>query len=362
MAREYNRKIVLEDGTEYYGFGFGYRCEKVCEIVFNTSMVGYQEIISDPTNTYQMIVMTYPLIGNYGITDEDFETKIPTLGGLVVREYNKFPSNFRYTKTLSEILEENRIPAISGVDTRKLARSIKENGSGKVFITSVDTPTAKALEILKNTEIPRDAVSIASCKKKWYSRTTNHKYNVIAVDCGIRHNLIRSLNNLGCNVTVVPYNTKAEDIIALNPNGILLSNGPGNPLDVKPVLELVHQLKGKYPICAVGLGHQIVALSYGAKVNKLKYGHRGANHPVKNLLTNKINVTHQNHGFVVDLDSLKNTDLEVTHINLFDNTVEGVRNIKDRIYTLQYNPEIISSRNGKSYLFDAFLNAMKEEN
>lgn len=191
---EFNKKIVLEDGEEYYGYGFGAKIESICEIVFNTSMAGYQEIVSDPSYTYQMVVMTYPLIGNYGITDEDYETKQPTIGGLIVREYNDLPSNFRYTKTLSEYLEENNIPGIYGLDTRKLTRSIRDKGSRKVIITDINTTKEEALKKLKEYNIPKDAVSKVSCKKKWYSRTANAKFNIVAVDCGIKLNIIRSLN------------------------------------------------------------------------------------------------------------------------------------------------------------------------
>ena len=204
MARKFDRKIVLEDGAEYPGIGFGYRCDRVCEIVFNTSMVGYQEIVSDPSYTYQMVVMTYPLIGNYGIADDDFETKTPTIGGLIVREYNDSPSNFRYTKTLSEILEENHIPAISEIDTRCLTRSIRDLGSRKVLITDIDMPHERAMEILAEAKMPHDAVAQVSCRKRWYSRTSNHKFNVVAIDCGIKLNIVRSLNARGCNVTVMP--------------------------------------------------------------------------------------------------------------------------------------------------------------
>ena len=295
MAREYDRKIILENGEEYYGYGFGDTADRVCEIVFNTSMVGYQEIVSDPSYTYQMVVMTYPLIGNYGIADDDFETKNPTIGGLIVREYNDNPSNFRYTKTLSEILEENHIPAISGVDTRKITRSIRNFGSRRVLITGVDTTLEKGLEIIKNTPVPHDAVSKVSCKKRWYSRTSNHKFNVVAVDCGIKLNIIRSLNARGCNVTVVPYNTTADEILSMKPDGVFLSNGPGDPEDVQPVIDLVKELRGKKPIFGICLGHQMISLAYGAKTYKLKFGHRGGNHPVKNLLNNKIEITSQNH-------------------------------------------------------------------
>ena len=198
--KEFNKKIVLEDGEEYLGYGFGANVESICEIVFNTSMVGYQEIVSDPSYTYQMVVMTYPLIGNYGIADDDYETGKPSIGGLVVREYNDYPSNFRYTKTLSEYLEENNIPGIYGVDTRKITRSIRDEGSRKVIITDISTTKEEAIEKMKNYQIPKDAVSKVSCKKKWYARTANAKYNVVAVDCGIKLNIVRNLNKRKCNV------------------------------------------------------------------------------------------------------------------------------------------------------------------
>ena len=298
--KEFNKKIVLEDGEEYLGYGFGADKEAICEIVFNTSMVGYQEIVSDPSYTYQMVVMTYPLIGNYGITDEDYETKQPTIGGMVVREYNDLPSNFRYTKTLSEYLEENDIPGISGVDTRKLTRSIRNKGSRKVIITDITTSKEEALKKLNAYNIPKDAVSKVSCKKKWYSRTANYKYNVVAVDCGIKLNIVRSLNKRGCNVTIVPYNTTAKEIESLKPDGVFLSNGPGDPEDVKEVIKLVKELRGKYPIFGICLGHQMISLAYGAKTYKLKFGHRGGNHPVLNLETDKIEITSQNHSYAVE--------------------------------------------------------------
>ena len=361
MAREYDRKIILENGEEYYGYGFGDTADRVCEIVFNTSMVGYQEIVSDPSYTYQMVVMTYPLIGNYGIADDDFETKNPTIGGLIVREYNDNPSNFRYTKTLSEILEENHIPAISGVDTRKITRSIRNFGSRRVLITGVDTTLEKGLEIIKNTPVPHDAVSKVSCKKRWYSRTSNHKFNVVAVDCGIKLNIIRSLNARGCNVTIVPYNTTAGEILSMKPDGVFLSNGPGDPQDVQPVIDLVKELRGKKPIFGICLGHQMISLAYGAKTYKLKFGHRGGNHPVKNLLNNKIEITSQNHSYAVDLDSINGTGLTATHINLLDNTVEGVECKEDKVFSVQYHPESAPGPQDSAYLFDKFIEIMKED-
>ena len=359
--KEFNKKIVLEDGEEYFGYSFGANIENICEIVFNTSMVGYQEIVSDPSYTYQMVVMTYPLIGNYGITDEDYETKQPTIGGIIVREYNDRPSNFRYTKTLSEYLEENNIPGIYGIDTRKLTRSIRDKGSRKVIITDINTSKEQALKKLKEYDIPKDAVSKVSCKKRWYSRTTNPKYNVVAVDCGIKLNIVRSLNKRGCNVTIVPYNTDAQKIIELKPDGVFLSNGPGNPEDVVEVINLVKELKGKYPIFGICLGHQIISLAYGAKTYKLKFGHRGGNHPVKNLETGKIEITSQNHSYAVDEQSLDKTDLKVTHKNILDNTVEGVECKKNKIFSVQYHPESAPGPQDSGYLFDKFINLMKGE-
>ena len=359
--KEFNKKIVLEDGDEYLGYGFGANVESICEIVFNTSMVGYQEIVSDPSYTYQMVVMTYPLIGNYGITDDDYETGKPSIGGLVVREYNDHPSNFRYTKTLSEYLEENNIPGIYGVDTRKITRSIRDKGSRKVIITDISTTKEEAMEKMKNYQIPKDAVSKVSCKKKWYARTANAKYNVVAVDCGIKLNIVRSLNKRKCNVTVVPYNTTAEEVISLKPDGVFLSNGPGDPEDVKEVIKLVKELKGKYPIFGICLGHQMISLAYGAKTYKLKFGHRGGNHPVLNLKTDKIEITSQNHSYAVDEESLKSTKLEPTHKNILDNTIEGVECKKDRIFSVQYHPESAPGPQDSGYLFDKFINIMKGE-
>lgn len=359
--KEFNKKIVLEDGEEYLGYGFGANVESICEIVFNTSMVGYQEIVSDPSYTYQMVVMTYPLIGNYGITDDDYETGKPSIGGLVVREYNDHPSNFRYTKTLSEYLEENNIPGIYGVDTRKITRSIRDKGSRKVIITDISTTKEEAIEKMKNYQIPKDAVSKVSCKKKWYARTANAKYNVVAVDCGIKLNIVRNLNKRKCNVTVVPYNTTAEEVISLKPDGVFLSNGPGDPEDVKEVIKLVKELKGKYPIFGICLGHQMISLAYGAKTYKLKFGHRGGNHPVLNLKTDKIEITSQNHSYAVDEESLKSTKLEPTHKNILDNTIEGVECKKDRIFSVQYHPESAPGPQDSGYLFDRFINIMKGE-
>ena len=359
--RPYNKKIVLENGSEFYGYAFGADREAVNEIVFNTSMVGYQEIMSDPSYTDQMVCMTYPLIGNYGITDEDYETKVPTMGGMIVREYNDLPSNFRYTKTLSEVLDEYGIPGISGVDTRKITRIIRDEGSQKVLITDASTPHEKAMEMLLAYEIPHDMVARVSCKKRWYSRTPNHKYDVVAIDCGIKLNIVRKLNEKGCNVTVVPYNTSAEEIMKMRPDGLFLSNGPGNPEDVTPVINVVKELKGKLPIFGICLGHQMISLALGAKTFKMKFGHRGGNHPVMNLETGKIEITSQNHSYAVDCDSLKGPELKLTHTNLLDHTAEGVESPENRLFSVQYHPESAPGPQDSEYLFDKFIVLMKKE-
>ena len=352
------RKIVMENGLEMAGRGFGANVDAVNEIVFNTAMAGYQEIVTDPSYTAQAVVMTYPLIGNYGITDEDYETKTPTLGGMIVREYNDMPSNFRYTKTLSEILEENGIPGIQGVATRRLTRVIRDEGSQKVLITSADTPHEEAMEMLNSYQMPTDQVPRVSCKKKWYARTANHRFNVVAVDCGIKLNIVRKLNEFGCNVTVVPYDTPAETILSFAPDGLFLSNGPGNPEDVTPVINLVRQLHGKLPIFGICLGHQMISLAFGAETYKMKFGHRGGNHPVKNLLTGKIEITSQNHSYAVKPESLAGTPLTMTHVNLLDNTLEGLRSDEEQLFSVQYHPESAPGPQDSAYLFGEFIAMM----
>ena len=361
MVTEYNRKIILETGEEYLGYGFGASEDRVCEIVFNTSMAGYQEILSDPSYTYQAVVMTYPLIGNYGMTEEDYETRIPTIGGLIVHEYNDITSNLRSVATLSEIMKKYKIPGVYGVDTRKLNRSIRDLGSRKVLITNMETSLKEGLEILKRSRIPTDAVAKVSCKASWNLPAQEEKYHVVAIDCGMKLNILRSLSQRGCKVTVVPWNTTAEEIERYQPDGIFLSNGPGNPEDVQPVIETVRKLRGRYPIFGICLGHQIISLAYGARTYKLKFGHRGGNHPVRNLETHKIEITSQNHSYAVEEISLAATPLTVTHVNLLDGTVEGVKCEKDKIFSVQYHPESAPGPQDSTYLFDCFLNLMEEE-
>ena len=358
--KPFTKKIVLENGREFYGYGFGADREAINEIIFNTSMVGYQEILSDPSYTDQMVVMTYPLIGNYGTAEEDYETKFPTIGGMIVREYNDTPSNFRYTKTLHEVLEEHNIPAVSGIDTRTLTRIIRDEGSQKVLVTDAATPSGEAMRRLREYDLPHDMVSRVSCRKRWFSRTPNHRWDVVAVDCGIKYNIIRKLNEKGCNVTVVPFDASVEEILAFRPDGIFLSNGPGDPTDVRPVIEKVRALRGRLPIFGICMGHQLISLAYGARTFKMKFGHRGGNHPVKCLATGKIEITSQNHSFAVDIESLKGTPLTLTHVNLLDGTAEGVECAADRVFSVQYHPESAPGPQDSAYLFDKFIKMMEE--
>ncbi|MBQ3417270.1 MAG: glutamine-hydrolyzing carbamoyl-phosphate synthase small subunit [Ruminococcus sp.] len=357
---EFDKKLILEDGSEYFGKGFGDHDERVFEIVFNTSSVGYQEILSDPSYTDQGVVFAYPLIGNYGISADDFETKTPTIGAMIVREFCPEPSNYRSIMTLEEVMKQNHIVGISEIDTRKLVCHIRDVGSCRAMIADINTDTAQAIKELREHVPPTDAVSRVSRKETEAYAADNAEYHVVAIDCGMKENIIRSLVKRNCRVTAVPWNTRACDILALHPDGLFLSNGPGDPQDVPEVIETVKALHGKLPIFGVCLGHQILSLSYGAKTYKLNFGHRGGNHPIKNLATDKIEITAQNHSYAVDADSLNNTPLEVTHINLLDNTVEGVESVKDRVFGVQYHPESAPGPQDSSYLFDRFIELMEE--
>ena len=355
-----NKKLVLESGQEFYGYGFGADTQAVCEIVFNTSMAGYQEILSNPSCTNQIVVMTYPTIGNYGITDEDFEARNLTIGGLVVREECMTPSNFRYTKTISELMDEYSIPGISGVDTRMLTRIIRDSKSCRAAIVSADMSKEEALALIAATPEEHNAVERVSCRKRWYSRTPNHRFDVVLVDCGAKLTLVRMLNKRGCNVVIVPFNTPAKEILAFNPHGILVSNGPGAPADVPVVVELIKELRGKLPIFGTGLGHQLIALAYGAEVAPIEGVHRGGGHPVCNLESGKIEITSQGSLYFVDDKSLANTPLEVTHRSVINNTVEGIECKDEKTFSVQYNPESAPGAHDSAYLFDKFIKLMEE--
>ena len=353
-----NRKLVLENGLVFEGIGFGSSNEVVAEIIFNTAVVGYQEIISDPANCNKMVCMTYPLIGNYGLTDEDYESKIISTKGLVVREYNELPSNFRYTRTLGEVMEENGVSGIAEIDTRMLTRVIRDHGAMKALICNIDKPLDECLAVINNYEEEKNLVSLVSSKKIRYSRTPNPIYNVAVIDLGTKMNLIKRLNQAGCNVIIFPYNTTKEEILKYKPNGIFISSGPGNAVYLENVIELVKNLIGTLPILGVGLGHHVVALAYGAKINKMKCGHHGCNYPVKNLKTNKIEITSQNHSYVVEKESLPK-NLVVTHENVINNEVEGLIDEKKYVMTVQFEPVVPIDELSEN-TFQGFLELMQK--
>ena len=354
------KRLVLSNGQSFDGYGFGADRNAVCDIAFNTSVVGYQEIISDPSYTEQMVVMTYPVIGNYGIADEDFESRQIAIGGLIVREYCTTPSNFRFTKTIAEVMEENSIPGIWGIDTRMLTRIIRDSKSIRAAIVSAEMSKEEALALIAATPEVHNAVERVSCKKRWYSRTPNHRFDVVLVDCGAKLNLVNMLNKRGCNVVIVPFNTPVEEILAFNPHGILISNGPGVPADVPVVTELIKSLRGKLPIFGTGLGHQLIALAYGAEVAQIEGVHRGGGHPVRNLANGKIEITAQGSLYFVDEKSLEKTPLAVTHRSVIDNTVEGIECVEEKTFSVQYNPESAPGAQDSAYLFDKFIKLMEE--
>ncbi|QCT74606.1 glutamine-hydrolyzing carbamoyl-phosphate synthase small subunit [Macrococcoides canis] len=352
------RYLVLEDGTTFKGYRFGSDKEVVGEIVFNTAMTGYQETLSDPSYTGQIITFTYPLIGNYGINRDDFETLNPSLKGMVVREACDLPSNFRNMATLDETLKSYDVPGIDGVDTRKLTRIIRQHGVLKAAIINDEKDIDATIERLKVESLPTDEVAQVSTKSAYVS--TGNDLRVVLIDFGKKENIVRELNLRGCDVTVMPYTTTAEEIIRLRPDGVMLSNGPGNPEVVTEGIEMIKGILGKVPFFGICLGHQLFALASGATTFKMKFGHRGANHPVKNLATGKIEITSQNHGYSVDPESIKNTDLEITHTALNDGTVEGLKHKSLPAFSVQYHPEASPGPHDPNYLFDQFIDLMKE--
>jgi carbamoyl-phosphate synthase small subunit len=353
-----DRQLILEDGSTFPGMGFGSRKDAVCEIVFNTSCTGYQEILSDPSYTNQAVVMTYPLIGNYGLADEDYESRLIAPGAMIVRDLCENPFNFRSTRSMRDLFEEKGIPGLFGVDTRRLTRNIRDYGSQRGLITDISVSAKEGVRRILDTPVRHDAVAVCSCQRKWYSRTSNPRFHVVAVDCGMKLNIVRMLNRNKCNVSIVPYHTGSEEILAMKPDGVFISNGPGDPEDVPEVAKMLKGLRGKIPLFGICLGHQLIALSYGAKTYRLKFGHRGGNHPVKELSTGRIEITSQNHGYAVDEASLEGSGLKVTHVNLLDGTVEGLACEEDKVFCVQYHPESAPGPQDSMHLFERFTDLM----
>ncbi|NOZ56177.1 MAG: glutamine-hydrolyzing carbamoyl-phosphate synthase small subunit [Calditrichaeota bacterium] len=365
--------LALEDGRVFRGWSFGAEGETFGEVIFNTSMTGYQEIFTDPSYRGQLVALTYPHIGNVGVNDLDFESIKPFLAGVIVREYSRIHSSWRAQKDLSAFLQEYGIPAIEGIDTRALTRHIRDRGAMTGVISTEELDPEKAVE--KARQAPklegRDLVREVTREKamvwhqgihpKWLPLGLGPQVerrdplHIIVYDFGVKYNILRSLAHRGCRLTIVPARTPAAEVLAQNPDGIFLSNGPGDPFAVKYAIETTKELLGKVPMFGICLGHQIMALALGAKTFKMKFGHHGANHPVKNLKTGYVEITAQNHGFAVDIDSLVKHDVEVTHLNLNDQTLEGFRHKTLPVFAVQYHPEASPGPHDSQYLFDEFV-------
>ncbi len=353
-----DKQLVLEDGSVYKGYGIGADIEMAGEVVFNTAMTGYQETLSDPSYNGQIITFTYPLIGNYGINRDDYETINPSIKGIVTREICRKPSNFRKEFTLDEVLKDLNIPGISGIDTRSLTKKIREHGTIKGVITGIEKDAQKVAENLRKNNLPTNQIEQVSTKKAFLSSGLGKR--VVLIDLGMKSGIMRELNLRGCDIIVMPHDASAKEILRQKPDGIMLSNGPGDPVDVPETISTIKDLIGKVPIFGICMGHQLISLACGAKTYKLKFGHRGANQPVKNLITGKVDITAQNHGYAVDIDSLKDTDLELTHIAVNDGTCEGVRHKKYSVFSVQYHPEASPGPHDPNYLFDQFIENMKK--
>jgi len=367
--------LLLEDGRVFNGKAFGAVGQTCGEVVFNTSMTGYQAILTDPSYTEQIITMTYPLIGNYGTNDLDWESRKIFAAGFIVKENCEYPSNFRNQASLDEYLKANNIVGLQGIDTRALVKHIRTEGAMRGVLSSIEPSITNLKKALADYPglVGRDIVKGVTCKKyyRWdkgvvdvlkdHEEKPKKKFKVVAFDFGIKQNILRLLRSHGCDVHVVPATTKARSVMARKPDGVFLSNGPGDPAPVEYAVENVQKLLGKVPIFGICLGHQILAQALGAKTYKLKFGHRGANHPVKNLKTGQIEITSQNHGFCVDMDSLKDKDVELTHLNLNDNTNEGIFCKSKKAFSVQYHPEASPGPHDSSYLFDDFIKLMKKK-
>ena len=352
---------MLEDGRVFYGKAFGALGEAMGEVCFNTGMTGYQEILTDPSYCGQIVTMTYPHIGNYGVNADDVESSRIQVAGFVVKDGTEIPSNYRSEASLNEYLQSAKIVGIQGIDTRALTRHIRDRGSMNGIISSNDLDDISLKK--KIAEIPTmaglDLVPKVTCKElySWPDSSKRQEYNVVAIDFGIKHNILRLLSHHGCKTTIVPATTTVDEIMSINPDGVFLSNGPGDPSAVTYGINTIKDILGKKPIFGICLGHQILGLALGAKTKKMKLGHRGANHPVKNLIDGKVEITSQNHGFeIVQRDLPKN--IEITHKSLFDNSIEGIRLKNKPVFSVQYHPEANPGPQDSVYLFKKFIGLM----
>lgn len=355
--------LALEDGKIFKGESFGTNGERYGEVVFNTSMTGYQEILTDPSYKGQIVTMTYPLIGNYGVNREDVESRKLFLEGFVVKECSKIASNWRSSQSLADYLKENNILGIEGIDTRALTLHIRKAGAMKAVLSTIDLDEKSLVKKAKNSPglVGIDLVKKVTVDKKYlWQDIRQGAYKVVVLDCGVKYNILRELVKHKCQVIVLPAQASVEEILNLKPDGLLLSNGPGDPAAVKYVIQTTRKLIGKLPIFGICLGHQILGLALGGKTYKLKFGHHGANHPVKDLKSGRVSITVQNHGFCVDIDSLNQREVEITHINLNDQTLEGIRHKKLPIFSVQFHPEASAGPHDAEYLFGNFIALMKK--
>lgn len=347
--------ICLANGDIFEGKRFGAGGEVLGELVFTTGMGGYIETLTDPSYFGQIVMQTFPLIGNYGFIEEDMESKKSAVSAYIVREYCQVPSNFRCEYTLENYLKDNHIVGVWDVDTREITKIIREYGVMNAVIT--DDPNKVNMDELKAYRVT-DAVQSVSCTKPYMRASDEHKYNVVLIDYGTKKNIVRELNKRGCNVAVVPYKTKAEDILSLDPDGIMLSNGPGDPEENDEAIHELKKLIGKKPIFAICLGHQLLALAMGGRTTKLKYGHRGVNQPVKNLETGRTFISSQNHGYAVVNDSVEEIGGKISYINANDNTCEGVDYPDKAAFSVQFHPEACSGPHDTRFIFDKFIDMM----
>ncbi len=354
------RYLVLEDGSFYEGEGFGYNEYKIGELVFNTSMTGYQEILTDNSYCGQIVMMTYPLIGNYGINRDDNESVVPSVFGFVIKDYCDIPSNFRCEESLDAYLKRIKVPGIYDIDTREITKKIRSIGTLKASFCDNKEEIEALVKKLKDADFLHNQVEMVSTKNMYPIPGRGKK--IVVMDFGIKLSILRELSKRDCELIVVPYNTSAKEILDLHPDAVFLSNGPGDPSDLNDVIETIKELIPNTVIFGICLGCQLIGLACGAKTYKLKFGHRGGNHPVVNMATGKVEITSQNHGFAIDIDSLKDTDLSMNYFALNDKSCEGVRHNKYPVFAVQFHPEANAGPRDCNYLFDEFIALIKKEN